>query len=81
MTTNLQTTVEETPADPGQEAEVRALLAIAGIRPSEEELAVLVAQYPTQRAGVQLLRTMPGVRYAAPSLVFSATPVFADWTD
>jgi hypothetical protein len=80
-TSDVATLAGQAQPDPAWEAEVRALLGIAGLSPSEEEVAVLVAQYPMQRAGVQLLRTMAGVRYASPALVFSATPVFAEWAE
>lgn len=61
------------------ESRVRTLLAAAGLSPGEEELAVLVAQYPMHLEGVQLLHNLPDARYEAPGLVFDALPRFADW--
>jgi hypothetical protein len=63
------------------ELTVRTLMAAAGLAPSEEEIATLVAAYPLHKAGIESLYTIPEARYAAPALVFSATPTFADWTD
>ena len=63
------------------ELTVRTLMAVAGLSPSEEEIATLVAGYPLQKAGIESLYTIPEARYAAPALVFSATPVFADWAE
>jgi hypothetical protein len=65
------------PEDP--ETTVRTLLDAAGLRPSQEELATLVAAYPEYKAGIESLYAIPETRYAAPGLIFSATPVFADW--
>jgi len=62
------------------EATARTLLEIAGLSPSEEEVTVLVAQYPTHLAGMKALWAMPETRYAAPALIFDPTPVFTDWT-
>lgn len=63
------------------ELTVRTLVAAAGLSPSEEEMATLVAAYPAHKAGIESLYTIPEVRYAAPALIFSATPVFADWAE
>ncbi len=62
------------------EATARTLLAIAGLHPSEQEVADLVAGYPMHRAGVEALWAMPEARYAAPALIFDPTPEFADWS-
>jgi hypothetical protein len=63
------------------ETTVRTLVAAAGLTPSEEELATLVAGYPGYKAGIESLYAIPEARYAAPGLIFSATPTFADWAD
>jgi hypothetical protein len=60
-------------------ATVETLLAAAGLAPSPDELAILVAQYPGQRASMELLHSLPELRYESPGLVFTATPVFGDW--
>ena len=60
---------------------VRTLIAAAGLSPSEEEIATLVAGYPQHKAGIESLYAIPEARYAAPALVFSATPIFADWAE
>jgi hypothetical protein len=64
----------------GLEAAARSLLATAGLSPSEQEVADLVAQYPMHVAGLKALWAMPEARYAAPALIFDPTPVFADWS-
>ena len=61
------------------EATVRTLIAAAGLSPSEKELATLVAAYPDHKTGIESLYAIPEARYVAPALIFSATPVFADW--
>lgn len=58
---------------------LRALLAAHRISPSDEEFSVLLAQCATRRQGAELLHAMPEARYEAPGLIFTATPVFADW--
>ncbi len=61
------------------ESTVRTLLAAAGLSPSEEEIAQMVAAYPDHKAGIESLYAIPAVRYESPGLIFSPTPVFADW--
>jgi hypothetical protein len=51
---------------------VRALLAMSGVSPSDEEVADLVAGFTGARAMVASLYAMPGVRYAEPAVVFHA---------
>jgi hypothetical protein len=65
--------------DPDVAPTVAALLAAAGLAPSPEEIAVLVEQYPSHRAGVERLYALPELRYESPGLSFTATPVFAGW--
>jgi len=60
---------------------VRAALAAAGLSPTEEELAGLVAGYPAFRARIDALYAIPETRYASPALVFDPAPVFTDWSD
>jgi hypothetical protein len=62
---------------PGQiddETTVRALLQLAGVTPSEEEVATMVAAYPATRAMVESLHAMLGVRYEEPAVIFDARP-------
>ena len=59
---------------------VRTLLAVAGLSPSSEEIAVMEEQYPMHRSAVEQLYAVPELRYESPALVFTATPVFADWS-
>jgi hypothetical protein len=56
------------------ETTVRALLQLAGVSPSEEEVADMVAAYPSTRAIVESLHAMPGVRYEEPAVLFDARP-------
>jgi hypothetical protein len=66
-------------AGPDVAATVATLLAAAGLAPNPDEIAVLVEQYPTHRAGVERLHSLPELRYESPALTFTATPLFADW--
>jgi hypothetical protein len=61
------------------ESTVRTLLAVAGLTPSEPEIAVLVEAYPSLRAGVEKLHAVAEARYGSPALIFDPTPVFAEW--
>jgi hypothetical protein len=63
------------------EVTVRMLMAAAGLAPSEEEMAALVASYPAHKAGIESLYAIPETRYESPALIFTATPVFADWAE
>jgi hypothetical protein len=57
----------------------RARLASAGVTPSEEEVAYVVAGYPRVRAMIELLHAVPDARYESPGLHFDPTPTFAEW--
>lgn len=59
---------------PDTEATVRALLALHGLTPPEEEVAGLVEAFMESRAMVDSLRAMPGVHYAEPATIFRAQP-------
>ncbi len=56
------------------ETTVRALLQMAGVAPSEDEVAGLVAGFEGTRAMVSALYAMPGVRYEEPAVIFDARP-------
>jgi hypothetical protein len=56
------------------ETTVQALLQQAGVTPSDDEVAAMVAGYPTTRAMVESLHTMLGVRYEEPAVIFDARP-------
>lgn len=58
------------PADPT--VVIPALLAAAGLSPSEEEVATMIAQYPGRAAEIDLLFGVADARYEEPGLVFSA---------
>ena len=60
-------------------AVVDGLLAAAGIRPTDEERAGLVAMYPTWRASFDALYAIDEVRYESPGTIFDAEPRFTDW--
>jgi hypothetical protein len=53
---------------------VRALLQMAGVAPTEEEITGLVAGFAGTRAMVASLYSMPGVRYEEPAVIFDARP-------
>jgi hypothetical protein len=61
------------------ETTVHTLIGAAGLGPSEEEMAILIAAYPEYKAGIESLYGVAETRYAAPGLIFTATPIFADW--
>jgi aspartyl-tRNA(Asn)/glutamyl-tRNA(Gln) amidotransferase subunit A len=61
------------------EVAVRTLLKAAGLSPSEDEIATLIAAYPAHKAGIESLYAIPEARYESPALIFNPTPVFADW--
>ena len=67
-----------TPRD-DTEATVRALVAAAGIEPSEDELATLIAGYPELRSRMDAMHALTEARYESPSLVFDPDPTFTDW--
>jgi hypothetical protein len=77
MTTNLK----EAHMEDRTEATVRSSLVAAGLSPSEEEIASLAEGYADYRAGIDSLYAVPETRYASPALTFSATPIFADWSE
>lgn len=56
------------------------LLGRAGLRPSPEELRILLDAYPMHKEGIESLYAIDEVRYEAPALVFDPTPFFADWS-
>jgi hypothetical protein len=49
---------------------VLAALQQAGLSPDTDEIDVLIAAYPTARAAVAALYTVPGVRYEDPAITF-----------
>jgi hypothetical protein len=51
---------------------VPELLRAAGISPSEEEIAMMVAQFPGRAAAIESLYAVPEARYEEPGLVFHA---------
>jgi hypothetical protein len=53
---------------------VRSLLQMAGVTPSEAEVADFVAGFAMTRAMVDSLYAMPGVRYEEPAVIFDARP-------
>ena len=67
-----------TPPD-GTEVTVRALVAAAGLEPSQRELATLIAAYPQLRARMDAMHKLTEARYESPSLVFNPDPTFIDW--
>jgi hypothetical protein len=60
-------------------AVVDGLMAAAGIRPTDQERARLVATYPLHREAVDALYAIDDVRYESPGTIFVAEPGFADW--
>jgi hypothetical protein len=49
---------------------VLALLAMAGIAPSDAEIGAMTAAYPVNRRLAAALYTVPGVRYEEPAVTF-----------
>jgi hypothetical protein len=58
----------------GDDTVVRALLQIAGVTPTESEVADFVVGFALARAMVGSLYAMPGVRYEEPAVIFDARP-------
>ena len=58
----------------GVETTVQALLQAAGLVPSAEELARLVADYPAHRAALDALYAVPMDKEEEPQTVFSPLP-------
>lgn len=63
------------------EPTVRALIAGAGLNPSDDELAELIRVYPQFRAALDRLHAVPDARYESPALVFPAVGRYADWAE
>lgn len=61
------------------EAEVRAVLAVSGLRPEPDEVAMICAGYPAFRTAVDALYDVAAARYAEPALRFMAEGPQADW--
>lgn len=53
---------------------VPALLAAAGLEPSTEEVAVMIAEYPARAASLEALWAVDAARYEEPCLIFRAEP-------
>jgi hypothetical protein len=51
---------------------VPALLEAAGITPSKEEVATMIADYPGRAAAIESLYAVREARYEEPDLVFRA---------
>jgi hypothetical protein len=64
---------------PEPTAEVRMLLAAAGLPASDAEVAALAEHYPALRQATDALYTPPEVRYADPALRFRADAQIVDW--
>jgi hypothetical protein len=68
------------PSESGWETSVRAMLAAAGVVPSEDEVAALCTGYPAYRASVDALYDVAEARYADPALRFrAASTAQVDW--
>lgn len=53
---------------------VPALLALAGRAPLEDEVAVMIAEFPALVASIDRLYAVPEARYEEPAAVFRARP-------
>jgi hypothetical protein len=53
---------------------VPALLTAAGISPSAEEVAFMIAEFAARAAAIEALYAVPEARYEEPGLVFRAVP-------
>ncbi|MEV4600572.1 hypothetical protein AB0K15_24610 [Amycolatopsis sp. NPDC049253] len=51
---------------------VPALLAAAGLTPSAEEIALMIAGYPALSESIEKLYAVPEARYEEPGLIFRA---------
>jgi hypothetical protein len=66
--------------DTDTDATVDGLLAAAGIRPTPEERARLLATYPSHRLAIDSMYAIDEVRYESPGTIFDAAPDFTDWS-
>ncbi|AEA26789.1 hypothetical protein ACFQ34_02410 [Pseudonocardia benzenivorans] len=53
---------------------VPALLTAAGLAPSAEEVAVMIAEYPARAQAIEALWAVEAARYEEPCVVFRAEP-------
>ncbi|MEV0066499.1 MULTISPECIES: hypothetical protein [unclassified Amycolatopsis] len=53
---------------------VPALLAAAGLTPSAEETALMIADFPSRAEAIEKLYEVPEARYEEPGLIFRAEP-------
>ncbi|HWI70534.1 MAG TPA: hypothetical protein VNT55_01165 [Baekduia sp.] len=60
-------------------AAMDAMLAAAGLQPSDDEKVALGQLYATFKPGIDALYALPAVRYEAPALVFQAAPKLDAW--
>lgn len=51
---------------------IPALLAAAGLDPREEEIAVMIAEFPERAEAIEALYQVPEARYEEPATVFRA---------
>jgi hypothetical protein len=51
---------------------VPALLAAAGLAPLQEEVAVMIAEFPERAAAIEALYAVTEARYEEPDLIFRA---------
>lgn len=63
----------------GAAATVRALVALAGLKPSPDEIEVMTDAYPLLISSIASLYTMTDCRYESPGIVFDAAPAFSPW--
>ncbi|MBN9110947.1 MAG: hypothetical protein J0I34_19465 [Pseudonocardia sp.] len=53
---------------------VPALLSAAGLQPSTEEVAVMIAEYPARAEQIEALWAVEAARYEEPCVIFRALP-------
>jgi hypothetical protein len=53
---------------------IRALLQLAEVTPTDDEIGALAAGLGPTRQMIDSLHRMPGVRYAEPATIFDARP-------
>lgn len=67
------------PDAPSPRERIVAQLQAAGLPASDAEIDGFAAGHEQWAAGIESMYAIAECRYESPALIFTATPVFADW--
>jgi hypothetical protein len=65
--------------EPEAVTEVKAMLAAAGLVPTQSELSQIVTMYEGLKPRIEALYAVPEARYESPALVFAPRPKLGSW--